>query len=224
MAYRKQIIVAQQIYHVFNRSVAREPIFTTARDYQRFLETIDFYHYTPSIRFSYFNRLGLEERKNCLDGLRIKGEKQVSIFALDLMPNHFHFVLKGEKEKGVNDFICNIQNSYAKFFNIKMGRNGSLFQEMFKANLIETDEELLHVVRYVHLNPYSSQLVKNIEQLEKYPWSSFPSYLGKGNLDFIDTDFLKGFYSNIDDFRKFTLDQMDYQKNLDIIKHLGLDD
>lgn len=224
MTYRRQPIVPEQTYHIFNKSIASEPIFLNVRDYSRFLEIIDFYRFSsPSLRFSYFNRLPLVERNNFIENLHNHGQKLVSIYTFCLMSNHFHFLGKELVQNGIRKFISNLQNSYAKYFNTKNKRSGSLFQEMFKAVLIETDEQLVHVSRYIHLNPYSSFLVSTTSQLENYRWSSLPDYLGKIRFDFLDKNFLNGFYRSPKDFRSFTFDQRDYQRKLQQIKHLLLE-
>ncbi len=136
------------------------------------------------------------------------------------MPNHVHFLIKEIRENGIAAFMSNFQNSYAKYFNLKNGRTGALFQAMFKAVLIETDEQLLHVVRYIHLNPLTSFILKNIEDLAKYPWSSFQEYLGKSKWNIVDKDFILSFFPSLKHFIDFTKDQIDYQRELDKIKHL----
>ena len=224
MSYRQHPIFPDQIYHVFNRSVAKQPIFLDENDYQRFLNVVDFYRFfSPGLRFSHYNRLSLEERKTFMEKLLKNGEKQVLIFAFCLMPNHFHFLLKGLKELGIQKFASNLQNSYAKYFNTKRKRNGALFQEMFKTVRIESDEQLLHVARYIHLNPFTSYLVKDINQLRDYSWSSLGDYLGKKIFSFVETDFLSGFYPSVEKFITFTFNQADYQRQLEEIKHLTLE-
>lgn len=224
MSYRKQPIFPDQIYHVFNRSIALQPIFSEAKDYQRFLNVVDFYRFaSPGLRFSHYNRLLSEDKKTFIEKLQKEGKKQISIFAFCLMPNHFHFLLKELENNGIRKFSSNLQNSYAKYFNTKQKRGGALFQEMFKAVRIESDEQLVHVARYIHLNPFTSFLVKNINQLRIYPWSSLNTYLGIGNFNFLETDFLMGFFPSKKEFKTFTLEQADYQRQLGLIKHLILE-
>ena len=117
----------------------------------------------------------------------------------------------------------NFQNSYNKYFNTKHDRTGSLTQAMFKAVRIETDEQLLHVNRYIHLNPYTGHVVHTIKDLETYPWSSFPLYLSDEKNSFVDTSFILQMFPSIEEFKKFTYDQADYQRQLHQIKHLVLE-
>lgn len=158
-----------------------------------------------------------------MDSLRKNNDKQVDVMAFCLMPNHVHFLIKEIKEKGISTFMSNFQNSFAKYFNLKTERTGSLFQTMFKAVRIETEEQLIHVVRYIHLNPVTAFILKNVEQLTVYPWSSFPIYLGKQTSEIINTNEILSYFPSIDKFIQFTKDNVNYQRELDRIKHLVLE-
>lgn len=224
MPYRRYPIVLGEIYHVFNRSIARQPIFLNQRDYQRALDVLYFYSFEkPGLRFSHYNRLSQEEKSKFLDNLKITKNKQIQLLAFCLMPNHIHLLVKGLQQRGIAIFMTNFQHSYAKYFNTKNKRTGSLFQSMFKAVRIETDEQLLHVVRYIHLNPLISYIVKDASNLEDYRWSSYPDYVGSRQLDFVDPKMILRSFVSIDSFKKFTLDQVDYQRKLEEIKHLILE-
>jgi putative transposase len=134
------------------------------------------------------------------------------------MPNHFHFLLKQTKDSGIKEFIRLMGNSYAKYFNAKYRRKGSLFESRFKAVRIETDEQLFHVSRYIHLNPYSGFVVKTLNQLIIYPFSSLPEYLSKTN-NVCHQEHLWGQFSSPAKYKQFILDQADYQRTLQGIKH-----
>ena len=223
MSYRRTPIVTGEIYHTFNRGIARQPIFLNTSNYRRALELIRFYSYSePRLRFSHYNRLPLKQRADFLDDLKTNGHKQIQLFAFCLMPNHVHFLMKEVEKDGISRFMSNFQNSYAKYLNLKTDRTGSLFQSMFKAVRIESDEQFMHVCRYIHLNPLTSYVIKDIADLEKYYWSSYTEYLGERS-ELVDTDLMLGFFPSKEQFKKFTLDQMDYQRKLDKIKHLSLE-
>jgi putative transposase len=224
MSRRIQPIITDQIYHVFNRGIANQPIFYSIKDYQRFTDVLSYYRFLfPDIRFSFYNRLAFNERRDYLDKMKETKPAQVQIYAYCLMPNHYHFILKELEPNGTRKFIANLQNSYAKYLNRKRKRNGSLFQEMFKSVRIENDELFMHIARYIHLNPLTSFIVQDITELEKYPYSSFPVYLDKAHYDFIDASFLLGFYSNRNKLKSFTLDQADYQREIHNLKYLLLE-
>lgn len=224
MTIRKVPLVVGETYHVFNRSIARQPIFLSNYDYQRALDTLIFYSYSNlPLRFSHYKRLPESRKNDFMDSLRKNNDKQVDVMAFCLMPNHVHFLIKEIKEKGISTFMSNFQNSFAKYFNLKTERTGSLFQTMFKAVRIETEEQLIHVVRYIHLNPVTAFILKNVEQLTVYPWSSFPIYLGKQTSEIINTNEILSYFPSIDKFIQFTKDNVNYQRELDRIKHLVLE-
>ncbi|MDP3973665.1 MAG: transposase [Candidatus Daviesbacteria bacterium] len=224
MPYRRTPIVKDQIYHVFNRSIARQPIFLTNSDYQRALNVVGFYQYfRPSLRYSHYNRLPQSQKNDFLDNLKKSGQRQIEILAFCLMPTHIHFLIKESKEGGISSFMRNFQNSYAKYFNLKKERSGSLFQSMFKAVMIETDEQLIHIARYIHLNPVTAFILKDIDQLMNYPWCSFSIYIERNNSDLINKEIIMGSFSTIKNLVEFTKNQVDYQRKLDKIKHLTLE-
>src|SRR3989344_5153880 len=149
-------------YHVYNRGSERRSTFENQRDYQRFLKTLKYYQIEgPKPRFSKFPSLTITKLDN--------SKRLVEIIAYCLMPNHFHLLLKQVRDNGITESLSKVSNSYTKYFNTKHSRVGHLFQGEFKAVIIESDEQLVHVSRYIHLNPISSALVKNLEQ---YKWSS----------------------------------------------------
>lgn len=223
MPYRKTPIAVGEIYHVFNRSIAKQPIFFSAKDYQRAIDVFNFYKYTnPVLRFSYYYRLTEEQKKKFLTNLISKHEPLVEIIGFCLMPNHIHFLLKNLKDGGISQFMRLSQNSYAKYFNTKRKRTGTLFQPMFKVVRIETEEQLVHVSRYIHLNPVTSYIIKP-KDLKNYPWSSYLSYLNLED-DRLDKHIVLSSFSSIADYEKFVLDQVNYQQELDRIRHLLLEE
>ncbi|MBI2196717.1 transposase [Candidatus Daviesbacteria bacterium] len=188
-------------------------------DYYRFADT--------PVSFSHFMKVPFEERNLILDKLKKQNNLQVEILVFCLMPNHFHLLLKQITEKGITNFISNVQNGYAKYINIKEDRAGPLFQSAFKGVRIETDEQLLHVSRYIHLNPSTGYLV-GIEKLIEYPWSSLPDYLESANkkFAFVSPDLILSFFGSRGSrgkYKEFVLNQAEYQRKLANIKHLVLE-
>ncbi len=223
MPYRKTIFADNQIYHMVNRGVNQAPIFLNRTDYERFINLISFLRYCPNIQYSHFSRMKIAERADFLDALQKNGKPAVEILAFCLMPNHYHILLKQLREKGPQEFMRNLQNSYAKYFNAKNKRSGPLFQSAFCSVRIENDEQLKHVSRYIHLNPSSSYLVK-ISDLEGYRYSSLNDYWGADSFDFVDTaDVLKNFKSK-QQYKDFVYGYANRQRELNLIKHLVLED
>lgn len=210
-------LVNNQIYHVFNRGINRQPTFTDKKEYQRAVESIKFYRFAkPPTNLSKFLRLEDKKQKEFLESLK-KLNLLVEIICYCLMPNHFHFLLRQSQENGIAKFLSNFQNSYTRYFNTKNNREGNLFLDQFKAIRIETDEQLVHVSRYIHLNPHTGYVVKSFTELEKYPWSSFSDYLQK-NSQLAQTNLVLDFFIK-NNYREFILDQADYQRSLKLIEH-----
>lgn len=173
-------------YHAYNRGVEKRNIFVGKRDYQQFLLTMDFYRKTPlPAKLSDFKR-GLEKIKKIENQIDL-----VQIFAYCLMPNHFHFLLRQITDNGITHFLRKFTNSYTRYFNTKHDRIGPLFQGTFKAKLIENDQYLLQVSKYIHRNP----LKLNNGNLHSYPYSSYMYYLSKDKHPFCDTEFILSYFS-----------------------------
>ncbi len=224
MPGRNLPLVTTQIYHIFNRGTASIPIFLGQKDYERATETILYYqNINTSLRLSFLKRLPIKERTDILMNLRDKQEFLVEIISLCLMPNHIHLLVKQLLDNGISIFMSNFSNSYTRYFNTNQLSFGHIFQGKFKAVRIETDEQLIHVSRYIHLNPYTSYIVKKIDDLLKYPYSSLPEYLNLASTNYYKKDLVLSHFSTIDKYKKFIFDQADYQRELNKIKHLALD-
>lgn len=219
-----QIVLADnEIYHIFNRGIEHRPTFTSKREYERGLMTLDYYRFkTPLLRLAKALILNQEERNKFFANLRKQGEKLVDIVSYCFMPNHFHLLLKQKLDQGISKFLSNFSDSYTRYFNTKHERTGALFQGIFKAVRIENDEQLIHVSRYIHLNPVVSFLVKE-ENLETYPWSSLLEILGLEQKNICEIGIVLDLFSSKNKYRQFLYDQVDYAKKLERIKHLLLE-
>lgn len=219
MAGRNIPLATGEFYHVFNRGITHQPVFQSKRDYEQASLGISYYRFTrPPFKLSRFKSLSQDEKNNVLDSLEKSGNALVKIISFVWMPNHFHLLLKQTEDGGISTFLSRFTNSYTKYFNIKNKRVGDLFQGVFKAVRIETEEQLLHVSRYIHLNPLVSFVVKEKDFLV-YPWSSLPAFLqGKSSLCWLEP--ILANFSSSDDYKKFIFDQADYAKELEKIKHL----
>src|SRR5690348_10592818 len=149
MPIRTIPLVSGEYYHVYNRGVAHQPTFLKKKDYERFLLCLRYYQYNPPLKLSRCLQISLKEREKFLTNIENQEAKIVDIIAYCLMPNHFHILIKQNKEDGISKFLRLSINSYARYFNTKYKRVGTLFQGMFKAIHIETEEQLLHLSRYI---------------------------------------------------------------------------
>lgn len=200
-------------YHIYNRGSEKRSIFENSRDYQRFIKTMNYYQYLgPKLKFSHFSQF-----QNFKPN---PSKKIVDIICFCLMQNHFHLLLKQLVEGGITEFVSKISNSYTKYYNTKHNRVGPLLQGEFKAVLVEKDEQLLHLSRYIHLNPRVSLLVKD---LANYQWSSYNEYANQAS-GFCSKQEILGFFKNPYSYKQFVLDQVDYGEKLEQIKHQVLEE
>jgi len=207
-------LVNGEYYHIYNRGSDKRDIYIQPRDYNRFQKTIYYYQFLgPKLSFSKF-------AKSELNSFKPDSEKKlVEIICYCLMPNHFHFLVKQVKTNGISFFLSQLSNSYTKYFNTKYERVGALLQGTFKSVLIETDEQLIHVSRYIHLNPVVSRLTK---ELNSYKWSSYPEYIF-GNSLICSIDEILNFFPSPQKYQEFVDAQIEYGTSLEILKHRIID-
>lgn len=223
MAYRKIILSTDEIYHVYNRGVEKRPIFLIRKDYLRFIALVNYYRFANCpVKFSHFKQLSVEERTSILIRLAKESKKLVEIMTFCFMPNHVHFLLKQLHDNGISKFMAKITSGFSHYFNIRHERVGHLFQGNFGAVRIEDDNQLLHVSRYIHLNPVTSYIIE-IEKIDSYEYSSYPEFIGKKS-GFSNTNDVLSYFKSIEDYRKFIRDQADYARELERIEHLTMED
>ena len=110
---------------------------------------------------------------------------QTQIFAYVLMSNHFHLFVKTPLGN-LQEFMRHFNISYTSYFNWKHDRRGHLYQGRYKSFLVDADNYLQEVSRYIHLNPTRVKLRSQMNLDEKrkylrdYPWSSYGGYLFQG--------------------------------------------
>lgn len=220
---RKVILAAGEVYHVYNRAVEKRPIFMTKREYDRAKEMLWYYRYEkPRLRFSQYHELSPQAKTIYLSTVTSQAQK-VSIFCFAFMPNHFHFLLRQEQDRGITEFLSAYCNSYAKYFNTKYKRVGPLFQGGFKAVHIGSDEQLLQVSRYIHLNPVMAFLTKS-DTLSSYPWTSFPEYVGKGNVSICTTEPVLSQFASVKKYESFVSDQVAYKRSMNTMEQLTFEE
>ena len=206
-------LVNGEFYHIYNRGSEKRNIYQQPRDYKRFQQTFYYYQFLgPKPKFSNFNKTNLFKP--------LFNEKYVEIICYCLMPNHFHFLIKQLKNNGISIFMSQLSNSFTKYFNTKYNRVGPLLQGAFKAVRIENNDQLLHVSRYIHLNPIVSGLIKN---LDDYQWSSYLEYTQANNMFCSPVEILN-FFPSKEKYKQFVEDQIDYGATLELIKHHLIDE
>jgi len=212
--YRFEPIITGGFYHVFNRGAERKKIFIVGRDYDRFLRTLRYYNKSEKkVRYSRFNP-SIHKYDDT--------EKMVNIIAYCLMPNHFHLLLRQVQDNAISKLIGQVCNSYTKYFNIKRKRFGRLFHGNFKAVRIENDSQLLHVSRYIHLNPFVAKIVK---EPKNYQFSSYREYINSDLKQICDgKDYILSHFRREGAYADFVSDHMEYAESLAAIKHLFIEE
>jgi len=217
--YRTDALENDQYYHIFSRSIAKYVIFNDAEDYSRFMEIADLYRHTKFYyQYSKFKRLSPIIQSEILAQIHSDNDVYAETVAFCLMPTHFHFLLKQRSDGGISKYIGTILNCYSRYFNIKHGRTGPLWSGRFKNVLVKNDEQLLHLTRYIHLNPCSAGLV---EQPEQWEYSSFGKFIDEQNSHIKNSEILA---ISPKQYKKFVMDRKDYQRELSKIKSLIIEE
>lgn len=187
----KSPLATGSFYHIYNRGVEKRIIFESPRDYERFLKTLSYYRNYPTPRKLSVHLLSDSPPVSS----KIDQKELVRIICFCLMPNHFHLLLEQLEENGITEFMRRISDSYTRYFNTKNDRVGPLLQGTFKAKLIETDEYLLQLSKYIHRNPLSLPIWK--KRLSEYAFSSYPGYLNsKRRFEFVGGEAITNFFNN----------------------------
>ncbi|MEW6052855.1 MAG: transposase [Nitrospirota bacterium] len=180
-------------------------------------DLLKFYRYKkPPSRFSTY--IQLKDKKQFFKKYIEEREHIVGINAYCLMPTHIHLILTQLDENGVSVFMKNILDSYTRYFNIRTKRKGPLWQSRFKNVMVENDEQMLHLTRYLHLNPTSGGLV---ERPEEWPYSSYAEFIGIEKERTCNRDMLHDILPN--DYKIFVEERVEYQKEIAILKDLCLE-
>lgn len=231
-------IVPNEFYHIYNRGVEKRDIFMNNEDRIRFLRCLK--------EFNNGNNIALRDLTNYIGvgetyGVSVRKRKKefdpiVDIVCFCLMPNHFHLILRELILGGVSMFMRKLGNGYTGYFNLKYERVGSLFQGVYKAKHINTDEFFKHLVLYIHNNPvelavpkWKEDGIKNLnrvsEFLNSYRWSSHNEYCGKSvyNNGIINKDLMAEFFEKNSYIVSFNDNLLKNNENEIVLKDILLD-
>lgn len=164
-------------YHIYNRGVEKRRIFMDQKDYTVFLHFLKEYLLPPDHPDLVYLRGVTPHRKpvNC--------NKDISLLAYALMPNHFHLFVKQLSNDGLKSFMIALSTNYSMYFNKRYERVGHLFQGVYKAAMIMSEPYYLHITRYIHRNPF--EIVGSLNQLASYNYSSYRYYLDQKPPDWL---------------------------------------
>ena len=114
---------------------------------------------------------------------------QTIIYAWVLMTNHAHMLLRSGPQ-GLSSYMRRLLTGYAVTYNRRHSRRGHLFQNRYKSIVCEEDAYFMELVRYIHLNPIRSGMVKNMSELARFPWCGHRAIIGKMEYEWQDCDYV----------------------------------
>ncbi|KKQ90718.1 MAG: hypothetical protein UT15_C0006G0019 [Berkelbacteria bacterium GW2011_GWA1_39_10] len=221
---RKNPLVNGQVYHIFNRSIAEYKIFNDTKDYQRLLYLINFFQLKelPCKFANFINSKQVQQNGflNYLNSITKDDENLVQLIAYCFMPTHIHLVLKQLSTDGISTFMSNVLNSYSRYFNTRHKRKGPLWESKFQNVLVNKDEQLLHLTRYIHLNPVTAKIV---DKPEDWSYSSYKEYIRETNDNEIICNYADLLEIKTSEYKKFTTGRIPYQRELAILKKITID-
>ncbi|MHC2995475.1 MAG: transposase [Candidatus Atribacteria bacterium] len=164
MARALRIKYKGALYHITSRGNEKRNIFENDYDREFFIQT-------------------LKESLNIYN---------VILYSYVLMSNHFHFLLETPLAN-LSEFMRQFNITYTSYYNRRYNRVGHLYQGRYKSILIQKENYLNILSRYIHLNPVRVEKMKNASTSEKkkclrqFKWSSLKGYLDKENIEpFVD--------------------------------------
>lgn len=186
--YRIKQYVDGGYYHLYNRGVEKRLIFLDEQDYAVLLSYLKDY-LLPKNEIELRQTLAdpntsYKEKDKILRLLRLNNfADEIILLAFCLMPNHFHFFVKQRNALSIDKFMQSLATRYSQYFNRKYGRVGALYQDIYKAVLVTTDEQFLYLSKYIHKQALASQ-GSTLRGWEGQP-SSYPEYLGKRKTEWV---------------------------------------
>lgn len=222
MTIRKENLTNEECYHVFSRSISKYIVFNDGAEYSRLVDLMSLCRY-HNFRYKYSEFVDLDPALQLAVRQNLKEENEilVEIVAYCLMPTHIHLVVQQVIDDGIAKFIGRILNGYSRYFNTKHKRLGPLWSSRFKSVHVSSNDQLLHLTRYIHLNPTSANIVKKPEE---WQFSSYNEYNGSGNNLSGLCKFEHLFDFKPAQYKKFVESRKLYQKDLAKIKKLIIED
>ena len=200
---------SEGIYHVYNRGVNKAEIFFDDQDYRVFLSylaTSLTEKDEKGLRAIMMDEsISYKERRVAARELRLKNfTGKINLLAYCLMPNHFHFLLQQKNETDMSAFVQAVMTRFTMYENRQHKRIGRVFQGPYKAVLITSDAQLLHVSRYIHRNPISLKRPRlfrldpeNRSQMLRSQPSSYPNYLGEIHQEWVKPKTIQSYFSKV---------------------------
>lgn len=183
-----------EYYHIYNRGVEKRDIVCDAHDVKRIFLSIRVFNTREPIGSIYEANF---RTKNLS-----KNDLLVSFVAYCINPNHYHFLIRQDKESGVSRFMHRFGVGYTNYFNEKYKRSGSLFQGSFKARHVSNNEDLLRISAYVNLN-YKVHRLPLGNSVPKSSWQEYMRPSNKRKERICDTGMILDQFNRKRDYEQF---------------------
>lgn len=184
-------------YHVYSRGVAKGNIFLDESDKEYFSYLLG-------------RHLGKKQAISKQGYAYPSYRGKIEISAYCFMDNHVHFLVYQVETGALTALMRSVMTAYTMYFNRKYKRVGPLFQSRYKASKIDSDSYLLHISRYIHLNPRS---------WKRYKWSSYQHIFGDSGPEWLQPVKVAELFSSRSDYEKFVSDYEGMKESIDKIKH-----
>jgi putative transposase len=182
--------LANYYYHIYNRGVNRALIFFHDANYY------------------YLLRL-LKENLS---------RYAIGITAYCLLPNHYHLLLKPSQDGDLSKMMKSLFGSYTQAVNKQQNRQGPLFQSRFRSILVDKDEYLVHLTRYIHLNPVTAGFVGKPQD---WQYSNYLDIIGQRTGSLKDISIVPERFPDGITYKKFVEDDLAETKHIhDLEKYL----
>jgi len=190
--------IGQSYYHVYARGTNKQLIFNEAADYAFFVHLFERY-------------LSSRPAKRSFGSVYPHYYGRLQLLTYCLMPNHFHLLLYQEEQGAMSAFMHSLMTSYSRYFNLKHGRTGSLFESRYKAARIEDQSYLEHISRYIHLNP---------RRWRRYAYSSLQFYTKDAPPEWLYPTKITELFTSTQEYLTFLQEYEGHRQMLDSVKHM----
>lgn len=216
---RTKVYVDNSYYHIYNRGVEKRLIFQDSQDYGVFLSYLKDY-LVPRDEKNLLEKLSdktlsYKEKDNIIKLLRLNNfYNEITLLAYCLMPNHFHFFIKQKSALSIDKFMQSLATRYTMYFNRKYKRVGFLYQDTYKAVLLENEQQFFYLSKYIHKQAVIRQTPqgRTLQGWKKQP-SSYPEYLGIRKTKWIHPEEVLNYFSKINpklSYKSFVEEKDDY--------------
>lgn len=192
-----KIDVPNSFYHLYARGKGQQKIYHDDEDYRMFM--------------SLFSRhLSMNPVADSHGQVYPHMASEIDLLTYCLMQDHLHLLIYQYDTGAMTRLMSSIMSSYTRYYNLKYESSGSIFEPTYKASRISTDDYLLHISRYIHLNP---------ADWDMYEHSSYSYYSDNNHPDWMRPARILELFKSRDAYMKFVKDYEENKLLLDSIKH-----